>query len=251
MQTELLTHLAELIPHHAARERSEDMPDYLGEAVHRVGEASFSALVANDAELLGRLFPTYFVGVLTVVDRIREQAADWDAQQAATAMAEPVADLMDISGFALILSDLHRNPQLWEPCETRWRQYLQGADGARRLAIVAALHNHQRHLFALTPRGTGRTRWQMRVSELLIALPRGPSSNPFDPGPVEHPSALIRKIAPRDDLIGGLTYDASDLFVVRFVRTLAGADQLDFGVADWVIEAFTEGEDEDDQEDTP
>ena len=251
MQTELLRQLADLIPLHAARERSADMPDYLGEAVHRVGEASFSALVANDAELFCHLFPTYFVGVLAVVDRIREQAADWDAQQAATAMAEPVADLMDISGFALILSELHGNPQLWEPCETRWSQYLQGGDGARRLAIVAALHNHQRHLFALTPRGTGRARWQMRVGELLTALPRGPSSSPFDPGQVEHPSALIRRIAPRGDLLGGLTHDASDLFVVRFVRTLVGADQLDFGVADWVIEALTEGEDEDDEEDKP
>jgi hypothetical protein len=100
------------------------------------------------------------------------------------------------------------------------------------------LHNHQRHLFALTHRATGRTRWQMRLSEILKQLPRAPSNRPFQAGPVQHPSALIQRIAPDRQGLGGVTFEASDIFVVRFLRGLDATHALNFGVADWVAEAL-------------
>lgn len=238
LRAELLRQLAALIPQHIHRERSDDMPDYLGEAVHRVGEAAFTALAENNDALFSQLFPTYFLGVLAIVDRIQEQVTEWHPEQAATAIAEPVIDLMDLSGYALVFAQLHGNQHLWQICEAPWLKYVEGNGGAERLRIIALLHRHQRHLFALTHRATARTRWQMRISEILGELPREGSTSPFHDGPVEHPSPLIRRIAPDIGSLGGLMFQASDIFVIEFLRNVDGGGALDFGVADWVAEAL-------------
>lgn len=233
LREELLQQLALSIPAHALRERTEETPDYLGHAVHRVGEAAFEALVDNKPDLFKQLFPTYFLGVLVIVDRIRPQVANWQPSLSITALAEPVMDAMELSGYALIFSELHENEAMWEPVESAWRKYLEGDDGSRRLQAVAAMHSYERNLFALTHRAIGRTRWQMALNRVLEQLPRDEPDQFFHPGPVQHKSALIRRIAPHDDLIGS-RFQASDIFIVRFLQTVEGATDLDFGVADWV-----------------
>ena len=246
LRVELFRQLAALIPQHVTRERRDDIPDYLGEAVHRVGEAAFTALADNSDELFGQLFPTYFLGVPAIVDRIREQVTEWHPNQAVTAVAEPVVDLMDLSGYALIFAQLHNNPRLWKICEASWLKHVEDKGGAERLQIIAVLHRHQRHLFALTHRAPARARWQMRLSEILGQLPRGTSTSPFHDGPVEHSSSLIRRIAPDTNSLAGLMFHASDIFVVRFLRKVDGADALDFGVADWVVKTL-DGEESDEE----
>jgi hypothetical protein len=140
--------------------------------VHRVGEAAFEALTENEDELFAQLFPPYFIGVLVIVDRIKPQVTSWQPQIASTALTEPVIDAMDLSGYALIFSELHGNPKLWEPCQAAWRRYLQETGGNDRLTIVAAMHKYHRNLFALTHRATVRTRWQMAANSILGNLPR-------------------------------------------------------------------------------
>lgn len=241
LRTELLRQLSESIPAHALRKRDPGIPDYLGEAVHRVGEAAFEALAENEDELFAQLFPPYFIGVLVIVDRIRNQVASWQPQIASTAITEPVIDAMDLSGYALIFSELHRNPRLWEPCETAWRRYLDEADGHDRLTIVATMHRYHRNLFALTHRATVRTRWQMATNSILGDLPRSPPTHPWGEGEVQHESPLIRRIAPNSDLMFS-AFNASDIFAVSFLGTLPGGGALDFGVAEWVADAISPGD---------
>lgn len=233
LRTQLLRQLSQSIPHQAVRERDPEIPDYLGEAVHRVGEAAFEALGENNDELFAQLFPTYFLGVLVVVDRIKPQVTGWRPQVAVTAIAEPVVDALDMSGYALVFSELHGNPKLWEVCETAWRGYLDGDAGNDRLAMVAAMHNHQCHVFAITHRATDRTRWQMAANSILAGLPRAQSAEWYREGEVQHDSALIRRIAPHGDPMSS-AFHASDIFIVSFLSKLSGGESLDFGVADWV-----------------
>ncbi|MDQ1581962.1 MAG: hypothetical protein QOF36_16, partial [Microbacteriaceae bacterium] len=235
LRKELLRQLSRSIPAQALRQRDPEIPDYLGEAVHRVGEAAFEALMDNDDDLFAQLFPTYFIGVLVIVDRIKPQVTSWQPSIAATALSEPVIDAMDLSGYGFIFSEFHGNPKFRETCEKAWRSYLGEPEGADRLTIVAAMHQHQRNLFAITHRATARTRWQMAANSILGDLPRSTPSHPFGEGEVQHASALIRRIAPHGDLVIS-TFHASDIFVVLLLRTLPGGEALDFGVADWVAD---------------
>jgi hypothetical protein len=107
------------------------------------------------------------------------------------------------------------------------------------------MHRFQRTLFALSPRSILRTKWQMAVGHQFEGLEREPSRDSFHPGPVKHPSTLIRQLAPSTDLLAGMTLtDPSGLFVVKFLARLPGAEQLEFGVADWVAQEFESDADE-------
>jgi hypothetical protein len=228
LRRELLRQLSASIPAHALRDPQSDVPDYLGEAVHRVGEACFETLADDDAELFAQLFPTYFIGVLSVVSRIQGQVADWQTSAATSAIAEPVVDALDLSGYALIYSELHGNPRLWDTCKASWTEYLEDEDGPRRLQIIAAMHNHQRNLFAITHRAIGRTRWQMALNEVLRDLPRVRTTDPFGNEEVRHHSTLIRRIAPDHDLVGSMFQRATSSWCafcepsVREVHSISG-----------------------------
>lgn len=233
LRTALLRQFAASVPAQALRERDAAIPDYLGEAVHRISWGCFDALRENDVELFKELFPTYLVGVLAIVDRIRPQVQEWQPSQAVTAMAEPLADALELSGYALIYSEFHRNPSLWEACEQPWRKLLERDEGTMRLQFLALMHRHEQTVFGITPRSTGRTRWQMAIERQLSELPRTQSNHPFRNGQVEHASPLIRRLAPDDDLVG-MHFKASDVFVLRFLESLPNAAGLDFGVQDWM-----------------
>lgn len=244
----LLRQFAASVPAQIGRRRDTAIPDYLGEAVHRISWGCFEALQNNDAELFKELFPTYLVGVLAIVDRIQPQVQEWQPSLAATAMSEPMADALDLSGYALIYSELHHNPALWEACERPWKGLLAGEDGTSRLRALAMMHLHEQNLFGITPRSTGRTRWQMALEHQLLELPRGASRHPFRSGPVQHDSPLIRRLAPEDDL-GGMHLKAADVFVVRFLEVLPNAAGLDFGVRDWMADELRNVDDEEDSDD--
>jgi hypothetical protein len=233
LRSALLRQFAVSVPAQAIRQRDPAVPDYLGEAIHRISWGCFDALRENDADLFKELFPTFLVGVLAIVDRIRPQVQEWQPSLAATAMSEPMTDALELSGHALIYSELHRNPALWEACEQPWRRLLEGDEGTARLQALALMHRHEQNLFGITPRSTGRTRWQMTLEQQLSELPRSRSSHPFRSGEVEHESPLIRRLAPEGDL-GGMHYKVSEVFVVRFLEELPNAAGLDFDIRDWM-----------------
>lgn len=229
---EVLKRMAKSIFDLAPKEMERDIPDYLGQAVHRSGEACFEALAQNDPELFRQLFGPYFFGVFAVIERLRPQVADWsDIGTALTWMTEPLIDLIDLSGYALIFSEYHANQTLWDECRDIWNAYLDGEDGKTRLRIISAGTSHQQRLFAISPRATLRTRREMFLSQLLSQLTRRPGRHQFAEGEVEHPSALIRRIAPSNGM-GMMFLDASDVFIARFLMMLQGADGIDFGLAD-------------------
>jgi hypothetical protein len=243
LRTETLLRLARSIPELIAVERDPDIPDYLGHAVHRSGEACFEALVSNDQELFNRLFPGYFYGALIIADRLRPEVENWQPQTAVMVLSEPVLDVLDLSGYALIFSELHKDESFQQTCEDIWKRYLGEDDGEHRIKFVAALLEHKRRRFGLSPRSILRTRWEMRLGAELRKLPRRETRREpfFHDTAAVHDSPLIRELAPGDDL-GMVGVQASDVFVVRFLRNLESAGDLDFGVPDWVAQKLTSPE---------
>jgi hypothetical protein len=243
LRRDLLHRLTTVVGMQAFDHRDPSLPDYLGGAVHWIGETCMEALLENDDELFGDLFPTYFVGLLLVVNGIQEQITSWQPSIAVTAMAEPIIDLMVLSGFAYIFSEFHGNPKLWDVCRSRWEAYLGEPSGAQYLDRIAGMHNYQRNLFAITHRATMRTRWEMAANQALANLPRAQPTSWYDDGEVEHASRLIRRIAPRPSDLGS-PFHASDVFVVLYLAQRPEASGLDFGVADWAARELVEDDDE-------
>lgn len=246
---EILRRMAAAIPALAEQPNTKELPDYLGQAVHWSGDGAFGALVDNDEDLFRDLFPAYFVGALHIVERLRPQVSAWtNTSSAVTWMSEPVIDLIDISGYAMIYGEYHANPALWTICQTPWDTYLSGTNANTMVAFLATVCGHHQRLFAISPRSILRTRREMITTELLGALPGQPSQDQFDDPAVVHASALIRQVAPRGFHLMPY-YDARDVFIVRYLMTLAPAAGLDFGITEDKVKSLSELDDDTDGSD--
>lgn len=207
--------------------RNPDLPDYLGEAVQRAGEACFDALDSNQFPYFAEVFGHYFLGILAIADRIRPQVTRWWPQTAGPWVAAPVVDLVTISGYAFVFSSLTGNDSPRSKVEEYWNKWLSG--NADRLKIVDAMMGVESTTYAILPRAGLRLMWESRLMEKLAALPRRKARREWIEGQVDHPDALIRALSP-SSLLMGLSYTAAEVFVALFLRRRPNASDLDFGL---------------------
>jgi len=220
--------MAKLIPHLWPDKPSDpDMPDFFGGAVHRMGEACFEALAEGDVNKFKTLFRSYFLGILGVFESIRPQVKNWEASTALTWMAEPIIDLLDLSGYAYILSEYHNQPELWEECKQIWDNYLKMVP--TQAEPLAGLLKHNKNLWGvITPRANLRSRWQINLAKLLSDLPRRQTDSYYSRPSVVHASEFIRNIAPDEMLF--MFVNANEVFVVKYFLEREDTKTLDFDI---------------------
>ena len=219
--------------------RPESYPDFAGQFLHTVGEALFVAMVENDCELIETIFGHYFGGSLLQFDKLRseELGTDWQNLNNLKIAAAPLLDLMDISGYAYLLSDYHETPHLKEPIVEAWDKYLNEEQENQRLQSLAAAASLSESGFEIEHRGINRTRWKQMIQRLLAnverqEIPPDPNRIIIDPEPDTvpvHESALVRIFAGRSHPFPYMPYDGIDIFIAKYVRQQEVGENLDFG----------------------
>lgn len=216
--------------------RLEAYPDFAGQFLHTVGEALFFAMCENKCDMVETLFKRYFGGCLLQFGRLRpeEVGTDWHTQNNLKIAAAPLLDLMDISGYAYLLSDLHETPSLNEPIVIAWDTYLSIEGEENTLKSLAASVAFSESDFEIEHRSTLRTRWKQIIQRLLRDVEReevdfGVGVPYFLAGsetvPV-HDSPLVRVFA---NSLEFLFYDGIDIFIEKYIRHREGGENLDFG----------------------
>ena len=216
--------------------KSESYPDFSGQFLHTVGEALFSAMCENDCNTVETLFKRYFSGCLLQYENLRpnEDGVDRPTLNNLKIAAAPLLDLMDISGYAYLLSDLHETPTLKEPILTTWDTYLSAETEQPFLQFLAAAVSLSESAFEIGHRSTLRARWKQVIQRLLRDVER--EEVDFGAGvphilfgsetvPI-HDSPLVRVFANNFEL---LSYDGIDIFIALYVRHREAGENLDFG----------------------
>ena len=245
-QKELFISLGQCIPGLSKTTPSLELPDYLGAAVHNSGEQCYEALKGNDAQLFKQLFPYYLEGILSIYTRLSERTRDWQQDSILVAVSEPLLDLVELSGYAKLYSELHEEPALWVACKEVWEKYLKGVDPARVVPYLGALISYNQHLFAITPRSTLRTSWGIKFEQCLRSLPRRPLRDEWagsgiawqDRTVVQHPSRLIQLMAGTSEEYMAF-YDGTDVFVEFFLTSLPEGKDVDFGTGGRLADALS------------
>lgn len=211
--------------------RPDGFPDYAGQFLHTSGEAVLEALLSDDQDLLKNIFPTYLYGCLQCFENLRpdEFKTGWQGERDIKIAAAPLLDLMDLSGYAKLMSDYHNNEELWQIIVDTWNEYLKEVESKSPLPLFAASVSLTESNFELAHRSMMRTNWKMRIERKLSDVPRHeePSDQFFLTHTViDHNSALIR-IFSRDRY--GSLFDGIDIFITYYLRTKKGGGELDFG----------------------
>jgi hypothetical protein len=225
MKISLLKAMSRLQTRLSAMERPSTYPDYAGQFLHFSGEAVLEALLDEDVDLLQDVFTRYFVGCLTQFAKMQSnEGPEWLVTQNLRIASAAVLDLMDVSGYALLLSELSGNGTLWAIVHSIWDKYL--SEVGKTEAIVALVNFFESSLGA-KPRDILRTRWQRQVEEKLAKLPRKPvSGNEWymaNETKVDHPSRLVRTMA---SSLRSLSYQGIDIFVALYLARKAGPEKL-------------------------
>ena len=213
--------------------RKESYPDYAGKFLHTIGEALLIAMYKNECDTVDTIFKHYLIGSLLQFDRLRldGNASSREFELGMKVAVAPLLDLMDISGYAYLLSDYHETPRLQELIVQAWNEYLDEDLTQPRLALLAGAVVLTESALELAHRSTIRTTWNQIIRQRLKDLERrelsiGSGFYSNTETIVIHPSPLVRIFA-RDDFSS--FYDGIDIFIAKFVRQREDGQSLDFG----------------------
>lgn len=219
-------HAARLVPLLTITKAESGVPDYRGQFIQMLADDLVASAIAADAVQFAKLFGPYFVGCLAVSDALRPTApttALHVLEQQMHVSSAPLIDLMDVSGYAKLLSEYHKKPELWQPVQTTWDVFLEKTPNA--LQILSSVVSLEQIHFRIPHRAMVRDNWETQVREELHKLPRrivvvGHFSQ------VEaftHHSPLVRLVANSDAI------DGVEIFVGDFLARKPGAECLKWG----------------------
>lgn len=219
--------------------RPQSYPDFAGRFLNNVGEALFDAMCENDFKTVETVFKRYLYGCLLQYEKLRPQEFEKGRQSLDNLKiaAAPLLDMMNISGYAFLLSEYHDEPILKEPIVQAWDTYLNEESGSQRLQSMAAAVSLTEASLEIAHRSMLRHRWKQNIQRLLSnverkeipSIPTSRISIQFEPDTIPiHKSPLVRVFAWHRDLYL-LSYDGIDIFIVKYVNQQEDGSDLDFG----------------------
>jgi hypothetical protein len=228
--TELIAPLL-LIP----KENRDGFPDYLGQAIVFGMWAVYDAARTNDATRLRQVFPNILIGALGSRDAISKDVQGWLLDSQIILISEPFEDILSLSGFVKIYSELHDNEELWKVCEDTWSNFLvsPGVDAAQTITMLASAMSFRDSQHTISPRAGLRSNWDIKLRRTLEEM--GISTDMY-PSPFEtqtdtstHDSPLVRLVARRAGL---LSFDARTVFLSLYLSKHPSVQDADISFPD-------------------
>jgi hypothetical protein len=206
--------------------RPNTYPDFAGQFLHVVGESLLTSLVSNDAQVFNECYGHYFASSLMQFEHLRAKAdfQDWRGQSAMKVAIAPVLDLMSLSGYGLLLAEVHDNSELSRGIIGVWNRYLDDPNdnSGNVLRVLVSAISLTDSAFEIAHRSLIRTAWKQAVTNELgkikrrrISVGRGFSLNR---SVANHKSPLVRVFAAENYFS---PYDGIDVFVEKFLKQRA------------------------------
>jgi hypothetical protein len=216
LEEQLYRKLAEVAPQLRSDPHDSTRPDLFGQGYKRLSDATFHAVLEGQTNLARQLFPTFIAMADRARIRLVYDLADHRVRDQAIFGTEPLVDMMELSGLALLMNEVDPATGIWPDVRALWDQILSSPTGpalAEQLAAVLSVHaNH----FAITSGGIGRTDRQMALARLLAERGFGHRDRMWgEPAAPEPENPIVAVFAPWD--LGGIHEDLADLFIVEYL----------------------------------
>ncbi len=233
LEVQLVRNLAAAIPALPEHPHTGTGVDLFGRAYHVVVDAVFKALIQGRSDLAAEIFPAAMDAADRARDRLTADFADQPARTLAIHQTAPVVDLMEISGYALLLHELDGN-STWPAIRAIWDDLTADPQKVAGLASILAVRHK------LVPADMRRSGWQQQFDTLLQehGLPRRTGGGLYrSPPAAPHPSPVVAGVLAEGH---GSPYEMADLFLVEYLATRPGVTDLTLAPpARWLRDAIT------------
>ncbi|MES2930846.1 MAG: hypothetical protein V4665_03635 [Patescibacteria group bacterium] len=230
-EKEVADKMIALLPRLAIMNTGEDIPDYFGQALTIGVQACYEACDDNDVDRLKGIFPMVLNASLAAHDMTRTRIQDWSEEESKIIFStEPLINLLELSGYARLYSELYQNPEIWNAVQTSWDIYLTAINAPQTIRYISAICSYRAHIFKIMPQATLRSNWQLRFNHKMRerGLAVFPDSRSYDyvngRATPPHESALIRVVARS----GGFDlYTGQTVFFVTYLSNHPDATGID------------------------
>jgi hypothetical protein len=213
LQRSIALGLARLLPSLSAIPPARDLPDQFGLAYTKTAEALVDSLALGDSDLFGQLYPLFFDAAQAAPLRLLQQDAIQDPTWLAVLALDPLTDLLDLSGLAILFRALGRESKPAEAVTATWDERLAAPAFAARIMDSAA-QVEVPPLFAIPPRSFSRHRWKQLLFQILEEEDlRRASAGQAESGTAS-PVPLIAAYAPT---MGYSHYEPRDAFFATYL----------------------------------
>jgi hypothetical protein len=149
--------------------RPTSLPDFAGEFLARTANHLVDSLFDSASNDFQELFPIFWGASLAKFSTLLSDlaTAEQDEYRRFALSATPLLDLLEISGFAILVSELKVAPEPWQAVEDLWRPYFADSKaGHRRIQIVdSALRLTDMPM--MLPGDMPRSQWRMQADHWL------------------------------------------------------------------------------------
>ena len=215
--------------------KTDEYPDFAGQFLHIMGEQLIDALCSNNSDIFQKVFPLYFMASLIKYEKLKPSSnnQDWVIEHEFRVAVTPVIDLIDISGYAKLLSKYYEDEVYWDTVKITWDTYFKCQKiEAEYFSFVIASYES---FIGISHRSVNRMGWKQKIEKLFKNLASKEFYRTVDGTAifspiiiVEHKNPLVRIFSLRGDL-GYNSYDGIDIFISYFFKKLKNSKKLDFG----------------------
>ncbi len=180
----------------------ETLPDFAGRFLHETGENIFEAILHNDSELFVELFEKYFIACIFMFEGLKPDNTipEFRLSNEVRVALGPIADLITLSGYALLFSELTQTEiyknivhKVWDTHLKKETTTSETLQNIVRIAIQMGLNiTNEPH------RGMLRMEWSRRVqlhTRRKFNIKDNQFEFSFEKYSIPHESALIRVFA--------------------------------------------------------
>ena len=196
----LVENVAKCIPTLSLVEHKENFPDLFGQTYNTVCQDCYESMLLKNPKKFKNLFPLLFVGSLVAHEKLRKKVKGWPPETGLAISLEPLLDIMELSGYAKLYSELFDISEIWDVCKTTWDKYFDSHDQpGNGLRFLIELYKYRKSLFQIFPRDILRTNWQInfnnKLREMNLIGDMFSSSYPWNKDvKIKHKSSIIRAI---------------------------------------------------------
>lgn len=213
--------------------RQPHVPDFAGEFLSRTAQTVLETIIQNNTPTFRAIFPEFFqASIEKTAEFFGSAGGGGEAQQIqrVNLAIGPLLDLVELSGFAIIASQLRESPDPWNTAKSLWDQYLLDKKvGEIRIKFLWDSFQTAEIPGLFAAGELLRTNWRMRIHTLFedLSLREVLSGSALfgihRKYRVQHDSDLVKVLA-RETFPG--FYRGIDVFVAMYLVSLSGNEKM-------------------------
>jgi len=231
---------ANCLPKLSEIEWEEDVPDLFGEIYHTICKACYDFMLLKKKEHFKLIFTSLFESSLKAPEIIRRCLENTQIDEKVALMFEPILDIIELSGYAIIYSELFEIPEFKSICEETWDIYFREKPNAKAwIDNIFKLYQYRKKLFMLFPRDSLRTNWELQLNrELeeqgLVDSLFPPPLIPEEKSAIKHSSLLIRVLSRGSRILS--IFGADEIFIALYLLKRPEARNIEYRNKDRLLE---------------